>query len=237
MAQFEALHPPLHTRPEPRLAASSSPSTLAPAPRPATHWHIGHEAHDLGAIFDPDISLAVMQRSIDAALEMAVKAQSSGAYPLRMRWRGPISDLREELERYLPAPDAGTALIEDICVLGEAMSELFEVKDIGMRLEMTQSAMCPRFHVDRIPVRLVTTYDGPGTQWLPEHAADRLALGHGQPGHQDICLAPGEIHELRPGSLALLKGECWPGNEGRGLIHRSPVVPNGSRLMLSMDPG
>ncbi|TCJ26082.1 DUF1826 domain-containing protein [Halomonas sp. GDM18] len=237
MAQFEALHPPLHTRPEPSLAASSLSTTPAAAPRPVTHWHIGHEAHDLGSIFEPDISLAVMQRRIDAALKMAVKAQSSGAYPLRMRWRGPISVLREALERYLPAPDAGAALIEDICVLGEAMGELFEVKDIGMRLEMTQSAMCPRFHVDRIPVRLVTTYDGPGTQWLPEHAADRLALGHGQPGHQDICLAPDEIHELRPGSLALLKGECWPGNEGRGLIHRSPVVPNGNRLMLSMDPG
>ncbi|NHH85047.1 DUF1826 domain-containing protein [Cobetia sp. MB87] len=237
MAQFEALPPPLSTRPEPRLAASPSPSAHTSAPRPATHWHIGHEAQDLGAIFEPDISLAVMQRRIDAALKMAVKAQSSGAYPLRMRWRGPINDLREALERYLPAPDAGAALIEDICVLGEAMGELFEVKDIGIRLEMTQSAMCPRFHVDRIPVRLVTTYDGPGTQWLPEHAADRLALGHGQPGHQDICLAPGEIHELRPGSLALLKGECWPGNEGRGLIHRSPVVPKGSRLMLSMDPG
>lgn len=97
--------------------------------------------------------------------------------------------------------------------------------------------MCPRFHVDKIPVRMVTTYQGPGTQWLPEEAADRLALGHSQYGHQDVCINPEQIRELRLGSLALLKGECWPGNEGRGLIHRSPVVPNGKRLMLSLDPG
>ncbi|MDN2655958.1 DUF1826 domain-containing protein [Cobetia sp. 14N.309.X.WAT.E.A4] len=213
------------------VTASGSKDSATP------HWHIGEQALDLGEIFRPEVTLAVMQRRIDAALKMAVKAQSSGAYPLRMRWRGPINDLREALERYLPAPDAGAALIEDIYVLGEAIGELFDVQDIGMRLEMTQSAMCPRFHVDRIPVRLVTTYEGPGTQWLPEQAADRLALGHGVAGHRDICRDPEQIRELRPGSLALLKGECWPGNEGHGLIHRSPVVPTGSRLMLSMDPG
>ncbi|WP_158773806.1 DUF1826 domain-containing protein [Cobetia sp. L2A1] len=204
---------------------------------PSLHWHIGQQALDLGEIFCPDITLAVMQRRIDASLMLAIHAQLGGSYPLHMRWRGPIAEVRQALERYLPAPDAGEALIDDISTLGAAMGELFEVTDIGLRLEVTQQAMCPRFHVDKIPVRLVTTYQGPGTQWLPEGAADRLALGHGQHGHQDICIDPEQIRELRPGSLALLKGECWPGNEGRGLIHRSPVVPNGKRLMLSIDPG
>ncbi|TVU69661.1 DUF1826 domain-containing protein [Cobetia crustatorum] len=206
----------------------------ADAPR---HWHLGHQALDLGEIFRPEITLAVMQRRIDAALKLAVQAQLYGSYPLNIRWRGPISEICHMLERYLPAPEAGEAIIGDISLLGAAMGELFEVDDVGLRLEVTQRAMCPRFHVDKIPVRMVTTYQGPGTQWLPEEAADRLALGHGQYGHQDVCINPEQIRELRLGSLALLKGECWPGNEGRGLIHRSPVVPNGKRLMLSLDPG
>jgi thiol-disulfide isomerase/thioredoxin len=44
------------------------------------------------------------------------------------------------------------------------------------------------------------------------------------------------IQRLDSGHVALAKGEKWHGNEGRGLIHRSPQPPAGERrLLLTLD--
>ncbi|WP_445779195.1 DUF1826 domain-containing protein, partial [Shewanella sp.] len=45
-----------------------------------------------------------------------------------------------------------------------------------------------------------------------------------------------DIRQLNQGDVALLKGELWQGNEGYGLIHRSPqLVDNSLRLLLTLD--
>jgi hypothetical protein len=43
-----------------------------------------------------------------------------------------------------------------------------------------------------------------------------------------------KIQTLQAGDVALLKGENWQGNEGAGLVHRSPSGQQG-RLLLSLD--
>ena len=86
--------------------------------------------------------------------------------------------------------------------------------------------MCPRFHTDNVKCRLVTTYYGPGTQWLPNHLADTTKLGAGNEGLLDkdsgLYFDEENIKQLNVGDIALLKGEGWEGNKGKGLIHRSP---------------
>ncbi|WP_410174488.1 DUF1826 domain-containing protein [Marinobacter nauticus] len=37
------------------------------------------------------------------------------------------------------------------------------------------------------------------------------------------------------GSVAILKGEAWIGNDGRGLVHRSPAPGDTPRLVLGLD--
>jgi len=45
-----------------------------------------------------------------------------------------------------------------------------------------------------------------------------------------------QIQQLKRGDVALLKGEKWLGNEGFGLIHRSPhPAPGERRLLLTLD--
>ena len=100
--------------------------------------------------------------------------------------------------------------------------------------------MCPRFHVDRVPCRLLTTYLGVATEWLPHHNADRSRLGIGNQGKPDeesgIMNSDKDIKYLNQGDVALLKGEAWEGNEGSGLIHRSPTLDSNSRrLLLTID--
>ena len=117
---------------------------------------------------------------------------------------------------------------------------LFELKRTGLRLRILERAMCPRFHVDRVPCRLVSTYCGSGSQWLQNAGLDRTKLGA---GHQELSdeesglmTANTKIHSLNVGDVALLKGETWQNNEGKGLVHRSPALAAGEkRLLVTLD--
>lgn len=45
------------------------------------------------------------------------------------------------------------------------------------------------------------------------------------------------IQQMGTGDVALLKGELWEGNEGRGIVHRSPAltVKQPKRLVMTCD--
>ena len=119
-------------------------------------------------------------------------------------------------------------LSKDIEELVEMFCYLFDLNRVGLRLTALDGAMCPKFHVDRIPCRLITTYHGIATEWLPHAKADRTKLGHGSQGKPDnqsgLFKTSKAIQKLNQGEVALLKGEGWRGNQGAGLIHRSPQL-------------
>lgn len=122
--------------------------------------------------------------------------------------------------------------VADVSWLISAYACLLGAQRIGLRLRVLDMAMCPRFHVDHVPMRLITTYAGVGSQWLKEDAIDRSQLGNPQAEPQDVL----KIRQINAGDVALLKGERWVGNEGYGLVHRSPQLQRGERrLMLSLD--
>jgi ATP-dependent Clp protease ATP-binding subunit ClpA len=102
---------------------------------------------------------------------------------------------------------------------------------LGGRLNrLLDKAMCPRFHVDHVPVRLITTYAGIGSQWLREGVMDRRLLSRPEAEPTE------RIEQIHCGEVALLKGTKWHGNEGHGLIHRSPAVKaDERRLILTLD--
>ena len=61
---------------------------------------------------------------------------------------------------------------------------------------------------------------------------DRRHLGQAQAEPAE----PSRIEQVNTGDVALLKGEKWQGNEGAGLIHRSPALADGERrLILTLD--
>lgn len=101
--------------------------------------------------------------------------------------------------------------------------------------------MCPRLHVDRVALRLVCTYHGPGTEFVPSERFDRTWLGHAW--HRDharpqtTCEPNDGVLAARTGDIVLLKGETWPDNAGRGAIHRSASASAQTpRLVMTLDP-
>lgn len=103
---------------------------------------------------------------------------------------------------------------------------------VGLRLHLLRGTMCPRFHVDRVPVRLLCTYQGIGTEWLPEGKVTRAKSSAPLP---DQLVGAGDADRLATGAVGLLKGEAWECNEGRGLVHRSPEPGDQPRLVLALD--
>lgn len=133
-----------------------------------------------------------------------------------------------------------TALSDDITLLVDMFCCLFDLECAGLRLTVLDRAMCPRFHVDRIPCRLVTTYQGIATEWLNHNVIDRSKLGAGNEGKSDeesgLFKSVEDINRLSEGDVALLKGENWDDTQGAGLVHRSPAVTTGEcRLLLTLD--
>lgn len=135
-------------------------------------------------------------------------------------------------------PATAAAFLADLRHLAMVFADLTAATRLGVRLVRLSGPMCPRFHTDFVGVRLLTTYCGTGTEWLEHAQVDRRFLGHradGKPDETSGLLRPGtSIQRLPEFAVALLKGDAWPGNEGRGVVHRSPAVRS-PRILLSID--
>lgn len=141
-------------------------------------------------------------------------------------WRRAVQPLPSGPERDQLAAD-----VELLCRLYTRL-----LGDVALRVQLTTVATrkCPQVHVDAVGIRLLCTYCGPGTEWIPEAHLDRQAL-HLRRG-QDTPLRPGgQLRRLEPFEVALMKGAAWPGNGRFGTAHRSPAVEGPPRLVLTVD--
>lgn len=202
-------------------------------------YSVGKDPSALSNIYDKEKNIAIWERPVPVALKVAVDDFLNLNANFEMSAVVTPESVANELEKITHGTAAKT-LIDDIQLLVEMFSCLFELKKIGLRLTTLNVAMCPKFHVDRVPCRLVSTYTGVATEWLPNRGINRDMLGHGSQGKSDSesGLYPSEasIQRLSRGDVALLKGESWLDNSGAGLIHRSPAVPEGeTRLLLTLD--
>lgn len=201
------------------------------------HQHQGVTPETLTRILEDQTNLAVWQRQLPVHIADFAQLVLSLNEPLAESLCLELPD--EDAEPDLAGLAAGLrdlqgfeGFISDLKWLISAFACLLGARRIGVRLRVLDKAMCPRFHVDHVPVRLITTYAGIGSQWLEEGAMDRLQLGQADAEPQGAA----SIRQLNSGDVALLKGEKWHGNEGFGLIHRSPQPASGERrLLLTLD--
>lgn len=205
--------------------------------RPAICQAQGETPQTLAQILDDGVNLTVWQRQLPAHIVDFGRLLLSLNEPLAESLSLELAD--EDAEPNLHGLASGFSDLEgyegfiaDVSWLVSAFSCLLGARRIGLRLRVLDKAMCPRFHVDHVPVRLITSYAGIGSQWLKEGVMDRRQLSKPEAEPQDDSL----IQQIASGDVALLKGEKWYGNEGFGLIHRSPQpAPGERRLILTLD--
>ena len=146
----------------------------------------------------------------------------------------------EGLEESLPDYLGKQQTIEDIFLLSDMLTCLFDCDAVGLRLVPLTSAMCPRFHVDKIPVRLVNTYLGAGTQWLPLEALLDTPPDDKQPFSQTRMgqfYQAEQVQQMKGFEVGLLKGAAWEQQEHLAAVHRSCALDqNEKRVLLTLDP-
>lgn len=204
------------------------------------------DADGLAHIAGEDTTLAVWCRSADAAVQRELPDDTSVlSTPLRCKLavaaltEGAGAMLAESLRAQGLAMDAYPHWLADMTGLAERFARLVSeglgVTQVTLRLEALTEVACPRFHVDQTRLRLLCTYRGHGTEWLPPALVDRHALAAGMPNDQ--IADPSQVRALEPFWIGLFKGERFPGNAGRGQVHRSPAVADGEppRLLFCLD--
>jgi hypothetical protein len=211
--------------------------------RSALSTIVAHDATQAWAINEPAINLFVWRRTVPGGLSQFVDAA--------VAWR----DIKRVISCPAAAPDIDGLLADvppecgfellraDMLELAQLFAHLTGAEHLTLKLESFGSNLCERFHVDCVPLRLICSYAGPGTEWLDNAEVDRAYLepgAGGWPDEQSGLLRPGAtIGRLERFAMALMKGERWPGNAGNGLVHRSPRIANSGirRVLFKIDPG
>ncbi len=197
------------------------------------------EVYDLSDIYSKNINLALWHRNVSSDVLNDVEGLLNTHSSFAMRAVLKPGEVNEWLRGSLKQ-QAFSALENDVAFLAEVFADLFDLTHVGLRLELLNKTMCPRFHVDKLLSRLVTTYSGKTTQWLTEDNVDRDKLGMGANGLPDessgIYLNESRIQQASAGDVLLMKGQGWPDSNVGGLVHRSPSAsPDDRRLLLGID--
>lgn len=229
----------------------SAPPDPAPNPEPDAEpdpnpdRRTGADPSVLDRILDGGVGIAIWRREPSAAVRAELAALDPGG----------LRDLRVQLPAEALAgawdwllreggldPARLPAWCADLADLAARFAALLRRLPgetapplVTVRVEALTDDGCPRFHVDRTRLRLLCTEQGPGTEYLTEAQVDRAALyGHAP---NAAILRAGSPQRLATHWVAVLKGECFPADGGRGLVHRSPPIAGSAttRLLVCLD--
>ena len=135
--------------------------------------------------------------------------------------------LNKEFSQEIKAELLYDEWLEDMAEVCKTFCVLEKIEAVSFHLG-TQRA-CRRYHIDNVPKRMLVTYAGKGTEWLPDEAADREAFLSGEP-NEKIIKDPSALQFINQWDVAVFRG----GPEG--ILHRTPdAALNGPSILMKLD--
>ena len=196
---------------------------------------ISKQLGDFTAIYDEDVEIVSVTRPQAIACDSLWQRLIHSRQIPELRWVQSVDD--RETPRYELPPtieeDERSALVDQIVEGSEMLGELMDCQKVGVRIETLHAPMCPRFHVDHVPCRMLITLSGVGTEYIPNNDVDWAILDDLETDALPLQ-ADRQVHQLPTAHWSLLKGGAWH-DWFRGVVHRSPHDV-GARLLLSFDP-
>lgn len=184
----------------------------------------GIEAAVLERIAEPGVGLALWRRSQPEDLAHWLASTSAGRLPRgRMLVRSrDIAWAFAEMVR----PEA-RALAIDMADLTEWFCAIAATPEVDIRIETLNHDGCWKFHYDNVALRLITTYRGPGTQWV--------AVADGARALAEQRAYAGPVREIPCHAVGLFKGTAT--GSARAVVHRSPPIAGTgmTRLVLVLN--
>ena len=124
--------------------------------------------------------------------------------------------------------------IADMAKISKIYCEIINTDTFCFSLATSRS--CKRFHIDNVPVRLLVTYYGTGTEWVPSNACDYSAYYDGK-NNNEIIKDASAIKFMNTWDIGIFKGNKFTGS-AKGILHRTPdnAINCPSLLMRLDDP-
>lgn len=199
------------------------------------------DASGLGAILRPGVNVCIWRRRFEPAFAAWLERQAAGEpFELEAVLRGARPDPTPLLEALPPGPQR-VQLGADLAELAARFAALAGCARVKATLSGQRRDTCRKFHVDYAGIRLLCTYAGPGTEWIPNELVRRDILSRYDlaldVANRSIQGREGAARSAQAGEVVLLKGEAWPGNAGNGAVHRSPPIEasGARRILLTLD--
>ena len=167
------------------MSLTAHSSLKSEEPKEKGYFKEGNNLDTLGDIYQEDTNMVIWKRELDNAIQKAANVIIDTNPSLEISRVVSPDDTYAEIRNALGFSENASIISKDVANLVGMFCTLFDLKQVGLRLAVLDRAMCPRFHVDRVPCRLLTTYLGVATEWLPHHNADRSRLGIGNQGKPD----------------------------------------------------
>ena len=135
--------------------------------------------------------------------------------------------LEDEITEDLKSSDFYMQWVIDMAGVCNIFCETWATNTVGFCLATQRAGQ--RYHIDHVPLRLLVTYYGKGTEWVPDSAVDRLAYDSGMPN--DKILTNSNARKfLNTWDIAIFRG----GPDG--LLHRTPdAALNTPSILLRLD--
>ena len=152
---------------------------------------------------------------------------------IQIRIEGSIQQILKQLTEELKAVNTDCkAILNDIEVLLSQFKLVSKVDYFKLILSTVNSNMCSKFHTDNNTLRLLCTYAGPGTLWLPKTAVKSVKNPNEVNWEDEFS---NEIQQAQTGEVVLLKGMLYP--NGNAVMHKSPSIEEAGnkRLLLRID--
>ncbi len=195
----------------------------------------------LSSIIDENNNFVLWQRGLSAFLESwGSELKWNKIHPLEANLGLQDldqfeSDLLTEIKIWRTrSPDLNNWIANDVRSIVEDFIQSTNAKEVLLSFSKVETDMCRLFHTDKNKLRVLCTYVGQGTLWLPNSNVGRGYLGCGI--NQDIVLDPLQVFQAQQLDVLILKGETWHNNVLGGAVHRSPPLTVGEkRLLLKID--
>ncbi|MCS6885466.1 MAG: DUF1826 domain-containing protein [Acidobacteriota bacterium] len=200
-------------------------------------YKVVEEKEGLREIAKADINCVIWQRDVPEWVKQLPKAVFP-AVDICISPDRELDFIKPRLSRYVGSQST-LYLTEDIKALLKIYSELTKCRQARIRFLSLDKPMCPGFHTDTLVLRMICTYIGTGTEWLPDEHVDRRYLGNYQQledQENPLILDVSQIKRMPLYAVGLLKGSRY-GSDTLGVVHRSPTwssVPY-YRLVVSID--
>jgi len=186
----------------------------------------------LNEIHKKSKNIAIRKRNISAIKQEIGLVVSQ---EIEYRASGSKKEIIDSLSSYFTETlNSSRHVLEDIVHLLHQYEHLTAATSFRLSFAKVNTNMCRRFHTDINTLRMLCTYYGPGTLWLPNQAINMKAY-HSGDNNSEIVTDESMIQQADTGDIVILKGALYP--DANPILHRSPTIEENreNRLLLRID--